>query len=241
MDTLKSAYRGHRFPRSVISHAVWLYHRFSLSYREVEELLAARGVEVSYEAIRMWCLKFPSSYARRLHKSTGGPGDIWHLDEIFIKICGKRHCLWRAVDQDGDEIDILVQKKRDRKAALRFFRNLLRKSGVQPLKIVTDKRPSYRAALRELAPNTPHGASQYQNNRAEVSHQPTRQQERKMRRFKSQRQAQQFLSFHGLVNNIFRQQRHLLSAKSYRVLRDRAFNIWQQHTCTQQTEGNGVI
>jgi putative transposase len=224
-------YKGHRFPKTVISHAVWLYYRFSLSYREVEELLAIRGVEVSYKTIRKGCLKFPPTYAKKLRKSVGGVGDIWHLDEVFIKIRGEQHYLWRAVDQDGDEIDILVQRKRNKLAALRFFRKLFRKTGVRPLKIVTDKLGSYRAALKELSPGAPHDTDRYQNNRAELSHQPTRQRERKMRRFKSQRQAQQFLSFHGLVNKLFRQQRDLMSAKNYRLLRDRAFVIWQQDTC----------
>ncbi|PLY01872.1 MAG: IS6 family transposase [Desulfuromonas sp.] len=231
MNNNPAIYKGHRFPKSVISHAIWLYYRFSLSHRDVEELLAARGVEVSYETIRKWCLKFPSSYADKLKKSAGKHGDTWYLDEVFINIQGKRHYLWRAVDQDGDEIDILVQRKRNKHAALRFFRKLFRKTNSRPLKIITDKLRSYRAALNELAPGTTHESNRYQNNRAERSHQPTRQRERKMRRFKSQRQAQQFLPFHGLTNNLFRQQRHLLSAKSYRTLRDRAFDIWQHDTC----------
>lgn len=226
-----TAYKGHRFPEAVISHAVWLYHRFSLSFREVEELLAARGVVVSYETIRQWCLKFPSTYAKKLRKSAGQPGDIWYLDEVFINIRGQQHYLWRAVNQDGDELDILVQRRRNKHAALRFFRKLFRKTGIRPHKIVTDKLRSYRAALKELPTGTPHVTDRYQNNRAELSHQPTRQRERKMRRFKSQRQAQQFLSFHGVVNNLFRLQRHMMSAKNYRAFRDRAFAIWQRDTC----------
>ncbi len=231
MNNQISAYKGHRFPKAVISHAVWLYYRFSLSYREVEELLAARGVGVSYETIRKWCLKFPSTYAKKLRKSAGRLGDTWYLDEVFINIRGEQHYLWRAVDQEGDEIDILVQRKRNKQAALRFFRKLFRKTGVRPHKIVTDKLRSYRAALKEVSTGTPHVTDRYQNNRAELSHQPTRQRERKMRRFKSPRQAQQFLSFHGLVNNLFRYQRHLMSAINYRTLRDRVFVIWQQDTC----------
>lgn len=204
-------------------------------------MLAARGVVVTYETIRMWCLKFPSSYASKLRKSVGGYGDTWHINEVFISLRGERHYLWRAVDQDGDEIDILVQKRRNKKAALRFFRSLFRKTGARPLKVVTDKLASYRAALRALAPGTSHDTRRYQNNRAENSHQPTRQWEKKMRRFKSQRQAQQLLSFHGLVNNIFRQQRHLLTVKNYRFLRDRAFNLWQQDTCALQMGWCGSI
>ncbi|MCP4289354.1 MAG: IS6 family transposase, partial [Gammaproteobacteria bacterium] len=139
--------------------------------------------------------------------------------------------LWRAVDQDGDVIDILMQSRRNRGAALRFFRKLFKDQASMPWKIITDKLRSYHAALREIAPSLSHITDQYENNRAEVSHQPTRQQERQMRRFRSQGQAQRFLSFHGLVNNLFRQQRHLLSAAGYRVLRERAFVTWEQVTC----------
>ena len=149
MNDQITVYKGHRFPKAVISHAVWLYHRFSLSYREVEELLAVRGVGVSYETIRKWCLKFPSTYAKKLRKSAGRLGDNWYLDEVFVNIRGEQHYLWRAVDQEGDEIDILVQRKRNKQAALRFFRKLFRKTGVRPHKIVTDKLRSYRAALKE--------------------------------------------------------------------------------------------
>ena len=208
-----------------------MYYRFSLSFREVKELLAARGVIVSYETIRQWCLKFPSTYAKKLRKSAGQPSDTWYLDEVFINIRGQQHYLWRAVDQDGDELDILVQCRRNKKAALRFFRKLFRKSGIRPIKIVTDKLRSYRAALKMLSPGTPHITDQYSNNRAELSHQPTRQRERKMKRFKSSRQTQRFLSFHGVVNNLFRLKRHLMRAKNYRIFRDRAFGIWQQDTC----------
>ena len=231
MDIKSTPYKRHRYPAAIISHAVWLYHRFSLSFREVEELLAVRGVRISYEAIRQWCIKFPSAYAKNLRKSAGSPSDTWYLDEVFIKIRGKQHYLWRAVDQDHDEIDILVQKRRNKKAALRFFRKLFRKSGIKPLKVVTDKLASYKAALKELSPDTPQCTDQYQNNRAELSHQPTRQRERKMRRFKSMRQSQRFLSFHGLVTNLFRHDRHLMSAENYRFFGDRAFSIWQQDTC----------
>ena len=158
-------------------------------------------------------------------------GDIWYLDEVFITVNGKRQYLWRAVDQDGDVIDILMQSRRNRGAALRFFRKLFKGQASMPWKIITDKLRSYQAALREIAPSLSHITDQYENNRAEVSHQPTRQQERQMRRFKSPGQAQRFLSFHGLVNNLFRQQRHLISAEGYRILRGRAFVTWEQVTC----------
>lgn len=213
-------YSRHRFPPEVISHAVWLYHRFTLSFRDVEEMLAIRGIQTSYESIRRWCLKFSSNYGKTLRKRQGRLGDIWYLDEVFLSIGGKRQYLWRAVDQDGDVIDILVQSRRNKGAALRFFRKLLKGQAYRPWKIITDKLRSYPAALREIMPSLTHITDQYENNRAEVSHQPTRQQERQMRRFKSPGQAQRFLSFHGLVNNLFRQQRHLLSAGNYRILRD---------------------
>jgi putative transposase len=158
-------------------------------------------------------------------------GDIWYLDELFITVNDKRQYLWRAVDQDGDVIDILMQSRRNRGAALRFFRKLFKGQASMPWKIITDKLRSYQAALREIAPSLSHITDQYENNRAEVSHQPTRQQERQMRRFYSPGQAQRFLSFHGLVNNLFRQQRHLISAEGHRVLRGRAFVIWEQVTC----------
>ncbi|WP_321392382.1 DDE-type integrase/transposase/recombinase [uncultured Desulfuromusa sp.] len=159
--------------------------------------------------------------------TAGIAGSSW---KTITQRAKEQELLWRAVDQDGDEIDVLVQHKSNKQAALRFFRKLFRKTGVRPYKIVTDKLRSYPAALKELSTRAPHETGRYQNNRAELSHQPTRQRERKMRRFKSQRQTQQFLSFHGLANNLFRHQRHLLSAKSSRTLRDRSFAIWEQDT-----------
>ena len=141
-------YAGYRYPSEVISHAVWLYHRFTLSFRDIEELLAARGIVVSYETIRQWCKKYRSIYCNQIKKSCGPLGDSWYLDEAFIKINGVLHYLWRAVDQDGDEIDILVQKRKDKKAAMSFFRRLLKGQGIVPLKIVTDKLASYSAAKK---------------------------------------------------------------------------------------------
>jgi putative transposase len=163
-----------------------------------------------------------------LSKKQGRLGDLWYLDEVFYSIGGKLQYLWRAADQDGDVIDILVQSRRDKRSALRFFRRLFKRQGSVPWKVTTDKLGSYSSALREIAPSLIHITKQYQNNRAEVSHEPTRQQERQMRRFKSAGQAQRFLSFHGLVNNLCRQQRHILSATHYRKLRDQAFTIWEQ-------------
>ena len=217
------SYHGYRFPPEIISHAVWLYHRFGVSFRDVEDLLAQRGITVSYEAIRLWCLTFGSAYARRLKRRQGRLGDIWHLDEVFVIIQGRRHYLWRAVDQDSDVLDILVQSRRDCRAAKRFFRKLLQGQERQPGRLVTDKLSSYKAAHRVVMPSVAHRTDQYANNRAEVSHQPTRQRERQMRRFKSAAHAQRFLSVHGLVLNLFRVGRHLLRSAHHRLLRRRAF------------------
>ena len=225
------SYRGHRFPPEIISYAVWLYYRFCLSFRDVEDLLAERGIIVSYEAIRLWCQKFGPAYARTLKRRQGRLGDTWHLDELFLTIQGRRQYLWRAVDQDGDVIDILLQPRRDRRAAERFFRKLLKSQGCVPRKMVTDKLRSYAAARRTIMPSVAHDTSQYANNRAEVSHEPTRLRERGMRRFKSMAQAQRFLSVHGITQNLFRVGRHLLRAANYRMLRARAFVVWNAVTC----------
>jgi putative transposase len=232
MDSTTASYRGHRFPPEIISHAVWLYHRFCLSFRDVEDVLAERGIAVSYESIRHWCRKFGTGYARRLKRRERRLGDTWHLDELFVTIQGQRQYLWRAVDQDGDVIDILVQPRRDRRAAERFFRRLLKGQGCEPRRLVTDKLRSYSAARRTTMPSVVHDTSRYANNRAEVSHQPTRQRERQMRRFKSPEHAQRFLSVHGIIQNLFRLGRHLVSAANHRMLRDRSFRVWRQATCT---------
>ena len=182
-------YRGFRYPAEVIQHAVWLYHCFSLSLRDVETILAARGVVVSYESIREWGLRFGRQFANELKRRRPKPGDKWHLDEVFIRIGGKQHYLWRAVDQDGHVLDILVQSRRNTRAAKRFFRKLLRGLQYVPRVIVTDKLKSYAAAKRKVLPHVEHRQSKYLNNRAEVSHQPTRRRERQMQRFKSARHA----------------------------------------------------
>ena len=233
MNTLpvSSLYKNHRFPPEIISHAVWLYHRFCLSFRDVEELLAARGVVVSYETVRLWGLKFGPELAKKLRHRQGRPGDTWHLDEVVVTIGGKHHYLWRAVDQEGVVLDILVQKRRDTRAAKRFFRKLLKGLRYVPRRLVTDKLGSYGATRRELLPSVSHCQDKRANNRAEVSHQPTRQQERQMRRFKSPGHAQRFLSVHGPINNLFRLQRHLMRALNYRLFGDRAFATWREVTC----------
>jgi putative transposase len=226
-------YRGYRFPPEIIAHAVWLYHRFTLSFRDVEDLLAERGITLSYETVRQWCHTFGPQYARRIKKRQGPRGDRWFLDEVVVSIQGKRRYLWRAVDQDGDLIDVLVQKRKDTRAAKRFFRKLLRSQTEVPIEITTDKLRSYAAAKRDVMPSVAHCHDQYANNRVEVSHEPTREQERQMRGFSSDGHAQRFLSVHGQVNNLFRLGRHLLRAKNHRVLRERAFETWSQVTCVQ--------
>jgi putative transposase len=224
-------YQRHRFPSAIISHAVWLYHRFCLSFREVEELLAEPGITLTYETVRKWCQKFGPAYARKLKKQQRRLGDTWHIDEMFVTIQGERHYLWRAVDQDGDTIDILVQRHRNKKTAERFFRRLLKGQGLDPRWLVTDKLRSYDAAHRTLMPTVNHLNHVYANNRAEVSHEPTRQQERAMRGFRSSDQAQRFLTLHGLTKNLFRLGRHLMQAVNYRLLRTQAFQVWQEAVC----------
>ena len=219
-------YKAHRFPPEIIQYAVWLYHRFSLSHRDIEDLLAERGITVTYESIRLWCIKFGLKYVRRLKKKHQGYGDTFFIDEVFVKIDGKQHYLWRAVDQDGEIVDVFLQRRRDSKAAKRFFKRLLKAHRMEPRKIVTDKLRSYGIAHRELIPDTIHDTSQYANNRAELSHQPTRVRERGMRRFKSTQQAQRFLTAHAAVYNLFNLGRHLISAKNYRFFRSRAFSSW---------------
>ena len=230
MTSQSPSYRGYRFPSEIISHAVWLYHRFGLSFRDVEDLLAERGITVTDEAIRHWCRTFGLDYARRLRHRRGRQGDTWYLDEVFVKIQGRQQYLWRAVDEDGDVLDILVQSRRNRRAAERFFRKLLKSQGREPRRLITDKLRSYSAALRIVMPAVVHCTDQYANNRAELSHQPTRQRERQMRRFKSSAHAQRFLSVQGLVLNLFRVGRHLLRAVHHRVLRTRSFRVWDEVT-----------
>jgi putative transposase len=173
MRTSVSRYHRHRFPAEIISHCVWLYFRFALSFRDVEEMLAMRGVVLTYETVREWCLKFGQTYANGLRRRSSRPGDRWHLDEVFLKINGRICYLWRAVDQDGDVLDILVQSKRNKKAAKKFFRKLLKGLRYIPRVIITDKLKSYSAAKDALLPSVEHHQQKYQNNRAENSHQPT--------------------------------------------------------------------
>ena len=221
-------YKRHRFPPAIISYAVWLYHRFNLSHRDIEDLLAERGIAVSYEAIRLWCAKFGPEFSKRLRRNHQGYGDTLYIDEVFVKIQGKQYYLWRAVDQDGEVVDVFLQSRRDGNAAKRFFKHLIRVYGSEPRRIVTDKLRSYGVAHRELMPDVVHDTAQYANNRAELSHQPTRVRERGMRRFKSACQAQSFLSAHAATYNLFNLGRHLISANHYQSFRQRAFMSWKK-------------
>ena len=214
---LSSTYKGFRFPREIISHCVWLYHRFTLSFREIELLMAARGITVSYETIRAWCTRFGPEYARQLRRRTPRPGDRWHLDEVFVKIGGVRKYLWRAVDQHGNVLDILIQSKRDGKAATRFFRKLLKKQGHPPRVLITDKLRSYQVAHRKTMSATEHRQNKYLNNRCENSHQPTRQRERAMKGFRSVGSAQTFLASFSRISPHFRLPRHRMAATDHRT------------------------
>ena len=224
-------YRGHRFPEEIISHAVWLYHAFSLSLRDVELILAERGIVVTHESIRHWCRKFGADFARRLHRRRPQPGDTWHLDEVFIRIRGMLHYLWRAVDQHGVVLDILVQDRRNGAAARRFSKHLLHGLQYKP-------RASSRTACVAMASlserSCPMFGIRYLNNRAENSHRPTRRRERQMQRFKSASQAQRFLSAHAMIYGHFRPRRHLMAAAGYRRVRAKAFRTWRQETSVHQ-------
>jgi transposase-like protein len=225
MDQL--SYCRHRFPPVVIQHAIWLYLRFTLSYRDAEELLAERGVDVSYETVRRWVLKFGLGIARKLRRCRPRPSDRWHLDEMVVRITGKRMYLWRAVDHEGEVLDMLVQRRRDKHAALRLMRKLLKKQGFTPKLLTTDKLGSYGAAVRHLRLTCRHEQGLRKNNRAENSHQVVRRRERKMQRFKSARSAQHFLSIHAAVHNTFNLQRHLVSRATLRTFRAEAAAQWQ--------------
>jgi putative transposase len=232
--SLRSRYAGYRFPPEVISHAIWLYFRFPLSLRMVEEMLAARGIIVSHETVRQWALKFGQAFANQIRRRLPRAGDKWHLDEVVLKIAGKKHYLWRAVDQHGVVLDVLVQSRRDKKAAKRLLRKLLKRQCRATRGMITDKLKSYGAAKKEIMPGVEHRQHKGLNNRAENSHQPTRRRERQMKRFKSARHAQRFLSAHDQINNLFLLPRHLMPATDYRAKRARAFQAWHDVCGIQQ-------
>jgi len=223
----KISFDRHRFPPDLIVHAVWLYARFTLSFRDVEDLLAERGLDVSYETVRRWFLKFGSQISANLRTTRPAPSDHWYLDEMVIVICGKRHWLWRAVDNEGTVLDFLVQSRRNTKAAKKLMKSLLKKQKMSPTLIVTDKLRSYHAAFQELRLTAEHIDNKRANNRAENSHQPARRRERKMQRFKSPGSAQRFLNVHASTYNHFDLQRHLINRPLFKKLRAGAFSGWK--------------
>lgn len=226
---LSGAFKGHRFPSEIIAYAVWAYFRFPMSLRDVEDLLAERGIIVSYETIRKWVSKFGRRYANAVRKDRPEPSDKWHLDEVVLPIRGKKYWLWRAVNSNGDVLDILVQSRRNKQAADKFFRKLFKQFGI-PRVVITDKLKSYSAALKKLAPGIDHRSHKGLNNRSEGSHRPTRKREKIMGRFKSPGHAQRFLADHDQVQTVFRPRRHTLSARSYRHARSDAHSIWHDIT-----------
>ena len=223
----KISYAHHQFPPSVIQHAVWLYLRFCLSLRDVEDLLAERGLDLSYETVRRWVAKFGPLYAGRLRRRRPRPDDRWHLDEMFVSIGGRRMYLWRAVDAEGEVLDILVQARRDKRAALKLMRKLLKRQGFVPKAVVTDRLRSYGAALGTLSLQHRHEMGGRRNNRAENSHQPVRRRERAWIGFKKPGTTQRFLSSHAAVYNCFNVQRHLISRRTLREFRASAFDQWR--------------
>ena len=223
----KISYRRHRFPPHIIQQAIWLYARFSLSYRDIEDLLAERGLDISYETVRRWFLKFGPAMARNLRKFRPTPSDYWHLDEMVIVIRGKKYWLWRAVDNEGEVLDFLMQPRRNAKAAIKLMRKILKKQTCTPTRIVTDKLRSYHVAFRTMGLSAEHIDSKGANNRAENSHQPVRRRERKMQRFKSPGSAQNFLNIQSATYNNFYLQRHLLNRTIFKHYRVEAFYLWK--------------
>jgi putative transposase len=223
-------YQRHRFPGEIISHAVWLYFRFLLSYRDVENLLAERGIAVSYETVRRWCRKFGQTFANEVRRRRRRPGDKGHVDEVQLKLQGKQHWLWRAVDQEGVVLDILVQARRNQEAAEAFFRRVVGGHGYHPRVVITDKLASDPPAVRRVLPGVEHRRHKGLNNRAESSHRPVRRRERVLQRFKSLEHAQQFLSPFGRITDHFRPRRHLLPAPEYHQLLQTRFASWREVT-----------
>jgi transposase-like protein len=221
------SFKRHRFPPDIIRHSIWLYARFTLSFRDVEEMLAERGLDISYETVRRWFLKFGPPITDNLRKVRPKPSDHWHLDEMVIVIRRKRYWLWRAVDNEGEVLDFLVQSRRNARAAKKLMKKLLKKQGFAPSRIVTDKLRSYPAAFRAMGLVAEHDRGLRANNRAENSHQPVRRRERKLQRFKSPGSAQRFLNIHSATYNTFYHQRHFLKRPMYKGLRSTSFEVWQ--------------
>ena len=227
-----SIYIRHRFHPDVIRRAVWMYFRFNLSFRDVEELMVERGIDVSFKTIRRWVDKFGSTYAKRIKSRSEPPSPVWHLDEVSTKINGKMVYLWRAVDNEGTVLDVVVQRRRNTKAATRLLRKLLRNQGIKPTRIVTDRRGSYGAALKLLGLKNLQDVGGRKNNRVECSHVPIRRRERKAQRFRSVRNAQKLLSAHAQIYNIFNHRRHLISRNTLRKFRTQAQKEWSVVTAS---------
>ena len=225
-----SIYTRHRFHPDIIRRAIWMYFRFNLSFRDVEELMLERGIDVSYETIRRWIDKFGSTYAKRIKSRSESPSPVWHLDEVYTKIDGRMVYLWRAVDDEGTVLDVVVQRRRNTKAATGLLRKLLKNQGVRPTKIVTDRLGSYGAALKLLGLKQLQDVGGRKNNRAECSHVPIRRRERKSQRFRSDRNAQKLLSAHGQIYNLFNHRRHLISRSTLRKFRHLANTEWNLAT-----------
>ena len=226
------SFKRHRFPPEIIRHAIWLYARFTLSFRDVEELLAERGIDASYETVRRWFLKFGPSIAANIRRSRPRPSDHWHLDEMVISIRGSKYWLWRAVDNEGEVLDFLVQRRRDAQAAKKLMVKLLKQHGFAPSRVVTDRLRSYPAAFRAIGLTAEHDRGLRANNRAENSHQPIRRRERKLQRFKSPGSAQRFLAIHAAIFNAFTHQRHLLRRPHFKELRAGSFRTWAAASTT---------
>lgn len=220
--------KGFRFPREIISYAVWAYHRFVLSTADVEDLLAERGIIVTRETIRVWGNRFGAHFADCIRRDRPAAADKWHLDEAVIRINGVKHWLWRAVDARGDVLDILVQPRRNAKAARRFLKKLIQRFG-QPRAVITDKLRSYVKPIRDQAPDADHRAHKGLNNRIEGAHRPTRRREKSMGRFKSPCQAQRFLAAHDQVSILFHPRRYQMTANSYRQTRSDAHDLWREY------------
>ena len=221
------SYKRHRFPPEIIAHAIWLYFRFPLSLRLVEEMLLERGILVSYETVRRWALKFGPDYARRLRRKAPSRHDVWHLDEVVITIVGQKHWLWRAVDQDGYVLDEIVQTRRNTKAAKRLLKRLLEKQGCSPRRLITDKLRSYAAARRQIIPAVEHRSHKRLNNRAENSHLPLRTRELMMPGFRSPGGLQRFVSVFSAVRNLFVSPRSRRSALATHLHRLNAMAEWK--------------
>ena len=231
-------YKRYRYPIAIISHVVWCYFRFCLSLRDIEELMFVRGFLLSHETIRTWSKKYGSLYAAGIKKRKAIKGDKWHVDEMCVKISGQRYWLFRAVDQNGYELDVLLQPRRNKKAVIRFFKQVLKDCQYVPRVMVTDKLKSYKLPCKLLLPNTQHRTHKRLTNRVENAHQPTRRRERQIIRFKSAASANQFVATHGQVRNLFNINRYKYSSDDRRSCLSKALDVWHNlaHSCEQYAE-----